>query len=55
MTPGAQAAAVRRAIQEVDPTQAVSAVKTLEQYVGDALARPRHVRGARRLFRGDRA
>ena len=36
-----QAAAVRRAIHEVDPTQAVSAVKTMEQYVGDALARPR--------------
>jgi predicted permease len=38
---GAQAAAIRRAIQEVDPTQAVSAVKTMEQYVADALARPR--------------
>jgi len=37
----AQAAAVRRAIQQVDPTQAVSAVKTMDQYVGDALARPR--------------
>jgi hypothetical protein len=37
----AQAAAVRRAIQEVDPTQAVSAVKTMEQYVGAALARPK--------------
>jgi putative ABC transport system permease protein len=37
----AQAAAVRRAIQTVDPTQAVSAVKTMDQYVGDALARPR--------------
>ena len=37
----AQAAAIRRAIQEVDPTQAVSAVKSLEQYIGDALARPR--------------
>ena len=39
--PSAQAAAVRRAIQEVDPTQAVSGVKTMEQYLGDALARPR--------------
>jgi putative ABC transport system permease protein len=37
----AQAAAIRRAIQEVDPTQAVSAVKPMEQYVEDALARPR--------------
>ena len=36
-----QAAAVRRAIHDVDPMQAVSAVRTLEQYVGDALARPR--------------
>jgi putative ABC transport system permease protein len=39
--PNAQAAAIRRAIQEVDPTQAVSAVKPMEQYVADALARPR--------------
>jgi putative ABC transport system permease protein len=39
--PTAQAAAIRRAIQEVDRTQAVSAVKTMEQYLGDALARPR--------------
>jgi ABC-type antimicrobial peptide transport system permease subunit len=37
----AQAAAIRRAIQEVDRTQAVSRVKAMEQYVGDALARPR--------------
>jgi predicted permease len=37
----AQAAAVRHAIREVDPTQAVSAVKTMEQYVGAALIRPR--------------
>jgi putative ABC transport system permease protein len=39
--PAAQAAAVKRAIQEVDPTQAVSSFKTMEQYVGDALTRPR--------------
>ena len=39
--PSAQAPAIRRAIHEVDPTQAVSAVKPLEQYVADALARPR--------------
>lgn len=38
--PAAQASAIRRAIHEVDPTQAVSSVKTMEQYVGDALARP---------------
>ncbi len=37
----AQAAAIRRAIQEVDRTQAVSRVKTMDDYVGDALARPR--------------
>jgi predicted permease len=37
----AQAAAVRQAIHEVDPTQAVSAAKTMEQYVGDLLTRPR--------------
>ena len=39
--PGARAAAIRGAIQEIDPTQAVSSVKTMDQYVGDALARPR--------------
>ena len=38
---GAHAAAIRRAIHEADPTQAVSGVKSLEQYVGDALVRPR--------------
>ena len=37
----AQAAAVRSAIRDVDPTQAVSSVKTMEQYLGDSLARPR--------------
>jgi len=37
----AQAAAVRRAIHDVDPSQAVSAAKTMEQYVGDLLVRPR--------------
>jgi putative ABC transport system permease protein len=37
----AQAAAVRSAIRDVDPTQAVSSVKTMEQYFGDSLARPR--------------
>jgi putative ABC transport system permease protein len=39
--PAAQASAIRRAIHEVDPTQAVSAVKPIEQYVREALARPR--------------
>jgi predicted permease len=39
--PALQAAAVRRAIQEVDPTQGVTIGKTMEQYVGEALARPR--------------
>ncbi len=38
---GAQVAGIRRAIQEVDPTQAVSAARTMDQYIGDALARPR--------------
>jgi ABC-type antimicrobial peptide transport system permease subunit len=37
----AQIPAIRRAIHEVDPTQAVSAVTPMEQYVADALARPR--------------
>ncbi len=37
----AQAASIRSAIREVDPDQAVSAVKTMEQYVGEALRRPR--------------
>jgi predicted permease len=39
--PRAEAASIRRAIQEVDPTQAVSAVRTLEQYLDESLARPR--------------
>jgi len=39
--PASQASAIRRAIHEVDPTQAVSAVKPIEQYVREALARPR--------------
>jgi putative ABC transport system permease protein len=39
--PTAQTGAIRRAIHEVDPTQAMSAVKPIEQYVADALARPR--------------
>ena len=41
LEPKAQAAAVRRAIQEVDPTQGVTLGKTMEEYVSDALARPR--------------
>ncbi len=39
--PAAQAAAVTRAIHEVDPMQAVSGVKTMDQYLGEALTRPR--------------
>lgn len=39
--PSGQVAAIRRAIQEVDRTQAVSGVKTMEQYLGDALSRPK--------------
>ena len=38
---GVEASAVRRAIQEVERTQAVSSASTMEQYVDDALARPR--------------
>jgi predicted permease len=37
----AQAAAIRHAIRDVDPSQAVSPAKTMEQYLGDLLARPR--------------
>ena len=40
-----QVAAIRRAIHDVDPAQAVSGAKTLEQYLGDALARPRMYAG----------
>ncbi len=39
--PASEAAAVRRAIHDVDPTQAVSVGKTMEQYLEEALARPR--------------
>jgi putative ABC transport system permease protein len=39
--PFAHAAAIRRAIHEVDPTQAVSGVGSLEQDVDRVLARPR--------------
>ena len=39
--PVAQAASIRRAIHDVDPAQAVSAVKAMDRYLGDALARPR--------------
>jgi putative ABC transport system permease protein len=39
--PLAQTAAIRRAIHEADPSQAVSAVRTLDQDVANALARPR--------------
>jgi putative ABC transport system permease protein len=39
--PGAQAGVLRHAIHEADPTQAVSAVGTIEQDVAKVLARPR--------------
>jgi predicted permease len=39
--PVAHASAIRRAIHEVDPTQAVSGVGTIEQDVAKVLARPR--------------
>jgi putative ABC transport system permease protein len=39
--PMAHAAAIRRAIHEADPTQAVSAVGTLDEAVAKILARPR--------------
>ncbi len=39
--PLAHVAAVRRAVHEVDPTQAVSGIRTLEQHVASLLARPR--------------
>ena len=39
--PLAHAAAVRRAIHEADPSQAVSSVRTIEQDVAGVLARPR--------------
>jgi putative ABC transport system permease protein len=39
--PTAKAAAVRRAIHEVDPTQAVAGVRSLEEDVAKVLARPR--------------
>jgi putative ABC transport system permease protein len=39
--PLAHATAIRRAIHDVDPTQAVSSVRTIDQDVADVLARPR--------------
>ena len=39
--PAATARAVRSAIRDVDPMQAVSTPKTMDQYLQDALARPR--------------
>jgi putative ABC transport system permease protein len=33
--------AIRREIQEVDKTQAVAAIKTMEQYLSESVARPR--------------
>ena len=48
----AQSAAIRSAIRDVDPTQAVSAVRTMEQYVADSLARPRMYAGLVACFAG---
>jgi putative ABC transport system permease protein len=39
--PNVDASSIRRAIQEVDSTQAVSAVKSMEQYLDESVARPR--------------
>jgi predicted permease len=39
--PAAAATAVRAAIHDADPAQAVAAVKTMEEYRGELLARPR--------------
>jgi putative ABC transport system permease protein len=39
--PMTEAAAIRRAIHEIDPTQAVSGIRSIEADVGKALARPR--------------
>jgi putative ABC transport system permease protein len=39
--PSAEASAVIRAIHEIDPMQAVSGTKTMDQYLGEALTRPR--------------
>ena len=33
--------AIRRGIQEIDKTQAVAAIKTMEQYLSESIARPR--------------
>ncbi len=37
----AQTSAIRRAIHDVDPSQAVAAAKSIEQYVAESLARPK--------------
>jgi putative ABC transport system permease protein len=39
--PASMAQAIRRAIQDVDRTQGVSGVRTMEEYLGASLARPR--------------
>jgi putative ABC transport system permease protein len=38
--PGAQIPAIRRAIQTVDPSQAISSISTMDEYVAEQLARP---------------
>ena len=39
--PAALAPSIRRAIGEVDPTQGVAGIRTMEEYLGESLARPR--------------
>jgi putative ABC transport system permease protein len=39
--PSVLAPSIRRAIQEVDRTQAVAGIRTMEEYLGESLARPR--------------
>ena len=52
--PIAHAPAIRRAIHEVDPTQAVSGIGTLEQDVAKVLARPATASGPTNVFRSNR-
>ena len=39
--PSALAPSIRRAIREADPTQGVAGIRTMEEYLGESLARPR--------------
>ena len=49
-----QVAAIRRAIHDVDPAQAVSSAKSLEQYLGRRAGEAANVRGPRDRVRADR-